>query len=141
MEKINSSAFLRAAILELEVKQTTEGKALKEQYLNAYESVKPINLVKNTFREITASPELKDELLNTSLGLATGYISKLLFQGTSHSPLRKLFGTVLMFSVTNAVARHPEAVKSIGKGLLNMITRKTAVNGAEFAVKKRKPVQ
>jgi len=138
MEKINSTAALKAAILQLETKQSNEGKVLKEQYLKAYESVKPINLVKSTFREITASPDLKDELFNTSVGLVAGYVSKVLFQGTSHSPVRKLFGTVLMFGITNAVARHPEVVKSVGKGLLNMITGKPDAERKERYDKARK---
>jgi hypothetical protein len=124
MEKIGSEIALRAAIQELENKRTEEGRMLKQQYLQAYESMKPINLVKSTFREITASPELKDELFSTSVGLAAGYLSKALFQGASHSPVRKLLGTVLMFGVTNAVARHPEVIKSVGKGLFKMIIGK-----------------
>jgi hypothetical protein len=121
MGKINSEAELKAAILQLEIKQADERRVLKEQYLLAYEGIKPINLIKNTFKEVTASPEIKDEILNTSIGIAAGYASKVLFQGASHSPLRKLFGTVLMFGITNAVTKHPEVVKSMGKGILNII--------------------
>ena len=124
MEKINSENSLRVAILQLEKEQAAEIMSLKAQYLAAYESVKPINLVKNTVKEITATPELKDEIINASIGLATGYVSKLLFQGNSHSPLRKLFGTVLMFGITNAVTRHPEVVKSLGKGMVRWVTDK-----------------
>jgi len=124
MEKINSENSLRVAILQLEKEQAAEIMSLKAQYLAAYESVKPINLVKNTVKEITATPELKDEIINASIGLATGYVSKLLFQGNSHSPLRKLFGTVLMFGITNAVTRHPEVVKSLGKGMMRWVTDK-----------------
>lgn len=119
MEKINSETSLNAAILLLESKQTGESKILKAQYLEAYESMKPINIIKSTFKEVTASPDLKDELLNVSVGLAVGYLSKLLFQGASHSPVRKLFGTVLAFGITNAVAKHPEVVKSVGRRLIN----------------------
>ena len=121
MGKITSEAGLKAAILQLELKQANERKVLKEQYLLAYESMKPINLVKSTFKEVTASPELKDEFLNASIGLATGYFSKMLFQGASHSPVRKLFGTILMFGITNAVTNHPEVVKSVGKGIVNFM--------------------
>ena len=131
MEKINSTILLKAAILQLETKQSNEGKILKEQYLNTYESMKPINLIKSTFREVTASPDLKDELFNTSVGLVAGYLTKMLFQGASHSPVRKLFGTVLMFGITNAVAKHPEVVKSAGKGLLKIIIGKPDAGGEQ----------
>ena len=136
MGKINSEAELKAAIVQLEIKQADERKLLREQYLLAYESIKPINLIKSTFKEVTASPELKDEILNTSIGVAVGYASKVLFQGASHSPVRKLFGTVLMFGITNAVTKHPEVVKSMGKGLLNFIlgaSKKTTRHGVGSA--------
>ena len=128
MRKISSENTLKAAILELENKREEEGKLLKQQYLQAYESMKPLNIIKTTFKEVTASPELKDELFNTSVGLVAGYLTKALFQGASHSATRKLLGTVLMFGVTNAVAKHPEVVKSIGKGLFKMITGKPDEN-------------
>jgi len=124
MEKIAAEDKLKSAIQLLESKQAEEGKLLKEQYRQAYESMKPVNLIKSTFKEISASPELKDELLNTSVGLAVGYVSKALFQGTSHSPVRKLLGTVLMFGVTNAVTRHPEAVKAIGSRIIKALLNK-----------------
>ena len=121
MQNINSETALRDAILQLESTQALEGKILKEQFNLAYESVKPINLIKSTFKEVATSDDIQDELINASVGLAAGYASKILFQGASHSALRRLFGTVLMFGITNAVAKNPEAVKSIGKGVYNII--------------------
>jgi len=132
MEKISSENDLKAAILHLESKQTEEGKILKMQYLQAYESMKPINIIKSTFKEVSASPALKDELFNISVGLAAGYVSKILFQGTSHSPLRKLFGTVLMFGITNAVAKHPEVVKSVGRRVIKALIGKPAEETASL---------
>jgi hypothetical protein len=132
MEKISSENDLKAAILHLESKQTEEGKILKMQYLQAYESMKPINIIKSTFKEVSASPALKDELFNISVGLAAGYVSKILFQGTSHSQLRKLFGTVLMFGITNAVAKHPEVVKSVGRRVIKALIGKPAEETASL---------
>ena len=50
MQKTDLSAGLREAIVVLEKRQATEGKILKEQFMLAYESMKPINLIKNTFK-------------------------------------------------------------------------------------------
>ena len=121
MEKINSAIGLRNAILQLESKQAEEVKTLKEQIHASYESMKPINLIKSTFHQIAESEDLKDNILNTSLGFVTGYLSKILFQGASHSPLRKLLGTALMFGVTNVVARHPAKIKAAGLAILETI--------------------
>lgn len=123
MQKIISETGLKAAILQLESKQAMEGVILKQQFHNAYESVKPINFIKNIFKEAASSEDIRDNVLNTSVGLAAGYLSKVLFQGISHGPLRKLFGTVLMFGVTNAVAKNPESVKAVAQGLFKIIIK------------------
>jgi hypothetical protein len=122
MEKINTENELRAAIVQLETTQAVEGKILKEQFHLTYESVKPINLIKSTLKEASASTEVKDSLLNISVGLAAGYFSKKLFEGVSHEPLRKLLGTALMLGITTAVAKNPVAVKAVGLGLIKIVS-------------------
>jgi hypothetical protein len=121
MEKIDSVTELRNAILQLESKQAVELNKVKTQLHTVYESMEPVNLIKSTFHQVAGSKDLKDNILNSSLGFATGYLSKILFQGASHSPLRKLFGTALMFGVTNIVAKHPVEIKAAGLTLLNTI--------------------
>jgi len=129
MQKIDSSIALRAAIISLEVQQADEGKILKQEFHLAYESMKPLNLIKSTFKEAMASEEVKDTVVNTSVGLAAGYLSKVLFEGVTHGPLRKLLGTVLMFGITNTVAKHPEAVRSLGKNIFKMLVSKSNNSG------------
>ena len=124
MQKTDLSAGLREAILVLEKRQATEGKILKDHFLQAYESIKPINLIKNTFKEITESNDLKDNIINTSVGLATGFVSKKLFVGHSHSPFKRLLGSVLMYGITNVVSKNTETIKAIGKGLFDVIVKK-----------------
>jgi hypothetical protein len=87
-----------------------------------------VNLIKSTFKEAVESPDLKDNIINTSVGLATGYLSKLLFVNVSHSPIRKLLGIALQFGITQIVAKNPEAVKSFGKKLMKIISPKSATN-------------
>jgi hypothetical protein len=115
MQKIITQTDLRVAILQLESKQELEGILLKEQFLVAYESVKPINLIKSTFLEAAGSGDLQDNLINSSIGMSAGFISKMLFQGISGSPVKKIIGTALMFGIKNLVAHNPETVKSWGK--------------------------
>lgn len=124
MQKINSGASLRDAILRLESQQADEEIMLREQYHLTYESIKPVNLIKSIFRQAVESRDLKDNLLNTSVGLTAGYFSKILFQGLTKSPLKKLLGTAIMFGITNVIAKNPEAVKSFGNGFLKMILSK-----------------
>lgn len=122
MNSINSDTELRAAILHLEAMQDEEIISLKEQFHLAYESVKPINLIKSTFREATESPEITNNFISTLAGLAAGYLSKKLFQSVSHSPIRNLLGTALQFGITTVIARNPDAVKAVGMGILNLVS-------------------
>lgn len=124
MSKTDLSMGLRDAILVLEKRQTEEGKILKDQFLLMYESVKPINLIKKTFKDISESRDLKETVINSSVGLATGYVSKKLFVGASHNPLKKLFGTVLMFGITNLISKNAGTIKSVGRQLLKSIISK-----------------
>ncbi|HEY6503714.1 MAG TPA: hypothetical protein VIZ28_07070 [Chitinophagaceae bacterium] len=135
MQKINTATSLRNAILELEMRQANEGKILKEQFHIAYESLKPLNLIKNTFKQAAGSVALKENLLNTSVGLTAGYLSKILFEGVSHNPLKKLLGSALMFGITNLVTKNPETLKSIGMKLLKVIRSRPSahVNGTVIA--------
>jgi hypothetical protein len=121
MQKINSTTDIKQLIRQLENQQAIDLQQLRMQMHATYENIKPINLVRNTFKEVVASEELTDNIVNTSVGLAAGYVSKTLFEKASHSPFRKLMGTALLFGVTNLVSKNPHTVKSIGSDFLNIV--------------------
>jgi len=121
MQKINTGAGLREAIILLEIKRAEEEKALREHLHVAYESMRPINIIKSVYKEVAVSENLKDELINTSTGLVIGYASKTLFESVSHSPIRKLLGTAILFGITNLVRKNPDAVKSVAGSLFKVI--------------------
>jgi len=131
MEPIKTQHELRAAILRLEYQQSEEGRALKEQFHLAYNSVKPANIILNTIKDLGESSILKDNFLNTSVGLGTGYLSKIVFQGVVNSPIKKLLGSALMYGITNFVARNPDGIKLMGKKLFKMFGSKSTAEGKE----------
>jgi hypothetical protein len=124
MQNINSESDLRNAILELETRQTLEGKILKEQFNLTYNSIKPINLLKNTFKEVGESQDLRNNIINTSVGIATGYLSKVLYEKLSHNPVKKLFGSILMYGITNLVTKNPETINSLSNKLFSKINNR-----------------
>ena len=125
MKKITLETSLRDAILKLEIQQAEDGKILREHFYQTIDSMKPINLIKNTFKDAVASRELKGDILTTSVGLTAGLISKIVFAGVMKSQLRKLIGTALMFGITNLVARNPEMVRLVGKSFFSLFKRRT----------------
>jgi hypothetical protein len=128
MQNITSTAGLKNAIQLLEVEQAIKGQLLKEQFSIAYDSFKPVNLLKGALKDITTSPFLIDNILGTTMGLATGSLSKKIFIGTSGNIFRKLIGSILQFGVTNFVAKHPDAIKSFGQVIFQYFLRKKEKN-------------
>jgi hypothetical protein len=124
MQNISSAAKLKNAIQLLEVEQSVKRQELKEQLNYTFQALKPLNLLRNTLKDFTSSPNLIDNVLGSAIGLASGFVSKKIFLGTSGSIIRKFLGSVLQFGVTNAVARHPEAVKSLSHFITQLLSRR-----------------
>ena len=113
MDKIQSIKELRDAIVQLESKQLEDKRLLKEQFFFTYESLRPVNLIKNLIKDLIASPDLKQQIASTLLGLAAGYFTKKVAIGSSHSPLRKILGSFLQMGVANVVTKKSGGIKSI----------------------------
>jgi hypothetical protein len=128
MQKIASVAELKNAIQLLEVEQADKGQLLKEEFFLTYESLKPVNLIRRTVNDIASSPYLIENILGTGMGLVSGFLSKKIFIGASGNKLRHLFGHVLQFGVTNFVALHPGAIKTIGWSIIQHFVRKKRMN-------------
>jgi hypothetical protein len=93
MAKIRTAMDLKMAIMQLENDQVMEWALLREELHTTAESLKPSNLIKETFKDI--SP----------IGLAAGYLSKALISGGSHNPLKSLLGSLLQLGITRIVSK------------------------------------
>jgi hypothetical protein len=128
MQNITSTAALKNAIQLLEVEQDFKRQLLKDELLLTYESLKPVNILRNTLKEISSSPYLIDNISGTAMGLLSGFLSKKIFVGTSGNLIRKLFGSILQFGVTNVVAQNSDMIKSVGHALLQHFFHKKEMN-------------
>jgi hypothetical protein len=128
MQNITTSAGLKDAIQLLEGEQEIKGQLLKEQLYIAYESLKPLNLLKHTLKELTSSPYMIDNISGSAMGLVSGFLSKKIFVGTSGNLIRKLIGSVLQFGVTNVVAQNSGVIRSVGQTLFHYLFHKNELN-------------
>jgi hypothetical protein len=128
MDNITCAAELRIAIQTLEFERDIQGQVLKEQFFVTFESLKPVNLIKNTLHEITSSPYLIDNMLGAIMGMVSGYVSKKIAVGTSHSLIRKILGSVVQFGITNVVAQHPDMLKTAGNFLIDKFIHRHVSN-------------
>jgi hypothetical protein len=122
MKERSAHARLQDTIQLLKEEQDYKRQLVIEQLTISYESLKPLNLIKRAFNEITTAPDLTNNIVGTLLGLASGFLSKKILVGASANLFRKLLGSVLQFGVTNIVSQHPDAIKSIGRFIYDQIT-------------------
>lgn len=112
MKPINATDTLQEMIVLLQKKQTVELMQLKDQYHYTYESLRPLNIVKNIFTDMTTSAELRGNLINNIVGISTGYLTKKVMLGATHNPIKRILGTLLQFVITNVVTKYSNTPKS-----------------------------
>lgn len=111
MKKINESEVLKEAIQLLKLKQANELLQLKDQYHYTIERLKPVTLIKNLFTDLTTSPGIKRNLIQNVIGMTAGYLTKKVLVGSTHNPIKRIFGTLLQFVVTNVTTKHSKQAK------------------------------
>lgn len=114
MKKIHKAEELKSAILELEAKKIVSEEALKRQFHETLETLKPSNLLKNTVSEVAASPKFKHNLLNLALGLGAGYLTQKITVGRKAGLLARTLGTALQFGVTSLVVKNKANENEVG---------------------------
>jgi len=126
MEIIKTSADLKIAISKLEKRQEEEEINLRQQFHEAYNSIKPINLIKNSLKEATEDIDIKKTIINSTVGLTSGVLSGFLFKNIVRHPIKKLIGSAIVYGITNYAAKHPETVKSVGGVIANLFRKKSS---------------
>lgn len=121
MQKIDNAEQLRQAIEALEKTHQAEADGMKTQMHEVYESVRPVNLIKNTVKEIGESAEIKDSLLRIPVALVSGYIANQFTKG----PVRTTVGTVLtralVDTAVDTVKRNPELFNAVAKSAFSLL--------------------
>lgn len=128
MKTKNATNTLNDLILVQEMKYTDDLYQLKNQFDVAYQSVKPINLIKNLVHKVTASTEIKNDLLSNLIGFGTGFISKKILLGSLHNPVTKVLGTIFEFAIANVVSKNADGIKTIGGNLLKHFFKRNKTN-------------
>lgn len=120
LKSTSSGKDLRAAIETLERAQSADGRTLRQHFMRTYESMRPLNLIKGAFTEITESQELKGHVFSSGMGLVAGHLSKRVYEIANSNGNSSIIGTVIQVGVTNAVARNPEVVQAAGRKMFRL---------------------
>jgi len=119
MAKQSAVDSLKESIRLLEIRQAEEGKELKKQFRATYESLKPVNLIKSSIRELSNSSEIKNSILETIISVLTGFITKKMFFRSKSNPLMKMFGSVIQYGITNLIAKNAESIRNVFAELID----------------------
>ena len=112
MEKISSIAGLKNAIQVLEVQQRIKGHELKEQISLIYESLKPVNLIRNTLKDLFSSQYTTENISGAAMGAVSGLILKNILIGKSGNAFKRLFGSILQMGISKIISQNSEIIKS-----------------------------
>ena len=115
MKNKEYSSALDSTIEWLEGEQATKRELLSERFREGFDSLKPINLIKSTVKDLTSSSTSMDDLIGPLLGLAAGHLTKRLVTGKSENETRQAVGAALQVGVTNLVIQNQDSIKYAGK--------------------------
>lgn len=76
MENISSTVELQDAIQLLEAEQAFKLILMKQNFRQAYETLKPINIIGNILDEVTTSSFLTNNIIDTTIGLTVTFREK-----------------------------------------------------------------
>lgn len=120
MTSIKNLKELKEEIAFLQSQQAQDFLALKVEAKKAYTSLKPVNFLNDTLKDLSSSPEFKGNLMNSTIGIGAGFITKKLVLGATHNPIKQFLGTLLQIGVTSLVSRNGDSLKS---GVSKLISR------------------
>lgn len=117
MQQISTAADLKLAISELEARSFHQELELRHAANAAFESLNPLNILKNTFKSAVKSPDLGKSFLKNAFGLAVGILSKKIFVRGSKNVFKKVVGNIVEIGVAKAVADNAANIASKGSRL------------------------
>lgn len=120
--KITTASQLHEAILLMEIKQKDEQILLKEQFKQTYDSLKPVSIIKDSLNELLNLSNLKEEIIDTSISVAVGYLSKKLVFGSTDSNFKQFLGSLLQVGVTSIVSQNTDSIRSFASRILSNIS-------------------
>jgi len=122
MQKITTAEALRVAIIKLETRQLSEEKLLKDQFYITYVSLKPVNVLRTAINEFLTLSDLKEPLIETTAGIITGYLSRILIIRNSKNPFIRLAGIFAQYGITNLISKNSSKILRVALRFIKSLT-------------------
>ena len=119
---ITNSIELKKAIEELTHKSENEREILRSYFNEVVKSLKPINLLKSTLKDIEDTPHIASTAIGTTLAIGAGVLAKKLIVGSSSNIFKKIVGRVIEFAVAKGIASNSMFIANKGIKLLKKLS-------------------
>lgn len=121
---ISNAVELKDAIQKLESDKVVQVYLLRQEFEHAYESINPLSLIRDNLEDSPSSKFLGNNMISTSVGLATGFLIKKWIIGKSNNPVRAILGSAVQIGAINLMARYQSAIEIVGRTLLQLFLHK-----------------
>jgi hypothetical protein len=104
---------LEVRIRKLEQVEAQQIVELKTSVSDIIDSISPASMLKNALKDVVQSPDLRNNAINTAIGIGAGFLGKKLYIGNSKNIFKKVAGSAVQFLIANFVRKKiPEIQKN-----------------------------
>ncbi len=114
---------LNSQLLVLQARSLQQEDDLKYTASLLVESLRPANLIRETFKNTVQAPDFGKKMLQGAAGLALGFLSKQLFIRNSSSLVKKAVGTVLELGIAKIVTKNAAQIAGTTIKILNKVVK------------------
>lgn len=122
--KINNKSELDNAIRELENRKILQENLLINEFKATRESLRPINLIKESFHNLANNSDMQGGILKAAAGIGVGILAKKIFPGNSLSPIKKLLGGFFKAAAINSTISNADKIKAYGISIYHNLFKK-----------------
>jgi len=117
---------LQARVKVLQEQQAAEWKEMKSQVKDQYELLKPANLIRNAFGDLSDSLSLnlnpEADILREGAAMASGMIANAILSGSKNKSLKKWLALALFTGATYIITNYREEIIDAGNKVVTFVS-------------------
>lgn len=128
MYDIDGIDELRARVKVLEQQKAAEWKEMKDRVNDQYDRLKPANLIRNAFEDLTGNLNQNlnadGDMLKDGAALLSGMVVNAMMSGSKNKSLKKWLTFALFSIATYFITRHREEIVEAGHKVMDFVSDK-----------------
>ncbi|EDP94765.1 hypothetical protein U8527_07585 [Kordia algicida OT-1] len=104
MNKVSNNRELEQAILKLKAQKEADMFELKSQISASMEELRPTRIIQRIADDLKNEPQVQNNVIQSTISLAVGYLTKRLLIGKSNSFFKSVLGYLVQIGATKIVS-------------------------------------